>query len=64
MSDKQESEPRREGRIWPRGSKGTLWIQWYDHDGRQDVVCLDYVSLSNSAYRLTMMDGASGKTRF
>jgi integrase len=33
MSERQASEPRREGRIFPRGKKGILWIAWYDREG-------------------------------
>jgi integrase len=32
---RERGEPRREGRIWARGKRGILWIQWYDAQGEQ-----------------------------
>ncbi|MGE3409192.1 MAG: protein kinase [Pirellulales bacterium] len=53
---------------------GAHWFSWQrtpipladdlDGDGRQEVVCLDFVSLDNSVYRLTTVDGASGNARW
>ena len=28
-------KPRREGRVYARGKKGTQWIAWYDCEGRE-----------------------------